>query len=188
MKKLIFGLLAIVMFSLIGNAQNLRADFLKGKTYDEVKKSYILLDKKTKIALWNEKISQVLTQKIDDNTKTNLISLQKEINNDVINNDNIRKIALNMANNMSEGQFEDIFMKLDDYSNKDYTYISVLDGIKNQINTQNVNFESGAVDKAKIPCNCDWTCSSMCSHPTKNCAMTSSGCGFMWAFECTTAC
>ncbi len=191
MKKLFFGLIATIMFVATGNAQGtLRADFLKGKSYDEVKNSYIVLDKKTKIALWNEKLSQILTQKLDDKIKSGVVSLQKEFSNDVLNTDNIKQIALYFTDNMSEEQFEDMFLKLDDYIAKDYKPTSVLDGYKAQINEQNMNFEPTTIDTTgrKIPCNCDWSCSSMCSKQTKKCAMTSSGCGFLWAFECTQAC
>ena len=92
---------------------------------------------------------------------------------------------------MSEEQFEDMFMKLDDYTAKIYTQNMVYDGIKAQINEKSMDFNSYVIvieAGKKIPCNCEWTCSDFCDRPTRNCKMTSSGCGFMWAFECTQAC
>lgn len=34
-------------------------------------------------------------------------------------------------------------------------------------------------------CNCRWTCDWYAGGNQGNCTITDSGCGFMWAFECT---
>ena len=48
-----------------------------------------------------------------------------------------------------------------------------------EINNQSLNAES----KLRPECNCNWTC-SIYGESCSNCKVTSSGCGFLWAFNC----
>ncbi|PDS25375.1 hypothetical protein [Flavobacterium branchiophilum] len=61
MKKILFGLIATVMFSVMGNAQNLRTEFLRSKTHKEAVIALNKLSEGEQKKLWLEKLDQLLS-------------------------------------------------------------------------------------------------------------------------------
>lgn len=66
MKNLLFGIIATVMFTSIGNSQTFRQDFLKGKTEKQVIEAYGKLSESDQKKLWLEKMDQLLLLQLPD--------------------------------------------------------------------------------------------------------------------------
>ena len=84
MKKLLFGFLATILLTFTVNAQGtLRANFLKGKTYEQVVTDFNKLTNDEKNDLWIEKMDQVLGEDLPMEHKTILTQVRgllKKIN------------------------------------------------------------------------------------------------------------
>lgn len=181
--------------SFSNNDSKLRNQFMKGKSIEEVKSDYNLLKAKEKVALWNEKLNQILKTELEQDVKVLIENLKFELNQEHVDLKKIRNIGSQLANNLSNEQFDDMFLKLDDYKVKNNAKNPVSEEIKLQLKNNKMLINDGMQNnlnltsrKFAIDCSCNWTCSSFCSNTTSNCNVTSSGCGFLWAFECGYAC
>lgn len=169
-----------------------RSDFLEGKDYAKIKTDYNNLDKKEKVELWNEKLEQLLTQNLPVENKNLIIQLKLELNKEVFASKAISEIALNLAKITPEEDFFRMFSDLNDYnySGKFKGVNKVSNNVLQDLKSINPDFQAKIMSTSKtnqlVPCNCDWTCSWYGSTRVK-CTTTSSGCGFMWAFECDEA-
>ncbi len=177
MKKVFIGLVATVMFSFVGSAQNLRADFLRGKTNDEIITSFNELSTGQKSALWVEKMEQLLTETFPSGD----LLLIKKMRDSHLGKDLIgfKSAALSLTNSIPNDDFVAMFINLSDYK-----YIGHYIGNSNvsnftvdEINSVGVSYET--IDKVtkKPKCNCNWTCSWYGNYST-NCQETETGCGF----------
>jgi hypothetical protein len=173
----------------------LRTNFMSNKSFEEIKYSYNRLNAKEKLTLWDEKLDQILNEGVSDDIKPLIINLKSELNKSYVNLEDIREIGLELANTMPQEQFENMFIKLDDYKKQDFQKIGVSDDIKYQLKNNPMEIDdfiatadTNINNKYLIDCSCDWTCSTFCNYVTTKCNQTSSGCGFLWAFECGYAC
>ncbi|MBC7525556.1 MAG: bacteriocin fulvocin C-related protein [Flavobacterium sp.] len=184
MKNLLFGLIAIVLFSLTVNAQGtLRADFLKGKTQDQLIDSFNQLPTGEKNALWIEKMDQLLNQKLP---VENLQLIQQMRDSHLNKNlDGFKKAALALAEITPDEDFTDMFNTLSNYNfNGSFVGKSVISDLTiKSINDFGLSQE--VITGRLKDCNCRWSCDWYVGGSSGNCHVTSSGCGFMWAFECT---
>lgn len=76
MKK-VFLIVTIILVNFVGNSQNLRANFMKGKTHDQAVKAFNELSGNDQKELWLEKMDQMLSLKLP-NEHHNLIKEIKE--------------------------------------------------------------------------------------------------------------
>lgn len=72
----------------------IRKDFLKDKDFATIKSDFNVLEESKKIALWDEKLSQVLTQNLSTDVKEQIKKLKIEINKEVIDSKLISDISL----------------------------------------------------------------------------------------------
>lgn len=177
MKKLLFGLIATVMLTAIVNAQGtLRADFLKGKTQDEIITSFGLLTVEQKTALWAEKIDQLLTQKFpDEHIKyLNMIKLS-------FSNKNLKDLShatLLLAQITPQEDFVNMVESLKDYNFKD-SFVDknkVSENILTDINNISNYGDSNSNTDKRRKCNARYLC-LMTGHGSSNCQETVDGCG-----------
>ena len=184
MKKLLFGLIATIMVTFTVKAQgNLRADFLKGKTKPQTIESFNILSTQQKSDLWIEKMDQLLSLRLPErhyqliNEMKNSHS-QKDLNN-------FKNTTLELAKITPEEDFTQMFFSLDDYEFNG-TFVGrspISNETLKQINEVGLSKEvvTGKLKK----CNCDWLCDFYAGGNQGNCKPTTSGCGFLWAFDCT---
>nr|WP_315221173.1 bacteriocin fulvocin C-related protein [uncultured Flavobacterium sp.] len=172
---------------------NLRKDFLEGKNFDEVKKDFSELETKKKYALWNDKINQLLTQKLPDEHVAILKQLKVELVNMADDKPNkIPELAIQLAKITPKQDFIRMFAELEDYKYEgrfhDDEKISneIINTFRTVISNRTMEADrSSTKTSKKKKCNCSWTCDSTVGGYTTNCEETTSGCGFMWAFPCT---
>ena len=178
---MLFGLIATVMFGFVGNSQNLRANFLRGKTNLQVIEAFNSLTTDEKSALWLEKLDQLLTQNLSSQTlvligEMKTAHVRKDLNS-------FKSASLNLTKIIPEEDFIEMFLKLQDYNfSGTYTGITnVSQNLINEIEAVGLSFETydpSDASKGKKPkCNCNWTCSWYGNYST-NCQETESGCGF----------
>jgi hypothetical protein len=176
------------------NNTNLRESFLKNKDFSTVKSDFNLLDKKSKINLWNEKLNQLIEQDLPIESKNLIKKLITELNKVETNSKAISEIAVSLAKIIPEDDFVKMFTELNDYKfeRKFKGTNMVRKEVIEELNTLNskltmdvlyVQSSPKATAKAK-DCNCSWTCDSTVGGSTSNCKETQSGCGFLWAFSC----
>lgn len=171
----------------------IRQDFLKDKDFASIKSDFNVLDEDKKIALWDEKLSQVLSQNLSAHIKEQIKKLKIEINKEVIDPKSISDISLSLATNIPEEDFLSMFTTLEDYNFRD-TFTGrtkVSSEILNDLRSLNYNYESNSVKSNPLSrgvglkdCNCNWTCGLYAGGSTSKCKTTTSGCGFLWAFDC----
>lgn len=172
---------------------NLRESFLKSKDFATIKSDFNDLTEKEKIALWNEKLDQLLIQNIPNEHKKLIKELSTELKETTINVENISNIAILLAKITPEDDFYKMFTTLDDYRFEGhFTGITkVNDDLQNSLKSLKFNYIkyiNNTILTAKSnggkPCNCNWTCSLYAGGSTTKCNQTTSGCGFLWAFPC----
>ena len=163
------------------DAQSLRADFLRGKSQDEIIKSFNALTTEQKSALWVEKMEQLITQNLpSENSK-----LIKQMRDSHLRKDlsGFKTSALNLAEITPEEDFIEMFVSLSDYNfNGKFTgKTSVSETIISEINA--IGLSQEIVTGKKRECNCRWTCSMYASY-SSNCEHTIDGCGFFGSSPC----
>lgn len=94
---------------------------------------------------------------------------------------------------MPEEDFLRMFTTLEDYNFKG-TFTGrtkVSSEILNDLKSLNYNYESNSIKSSPLSrgmglkdCNCNWTCGLYAGGSTSKCKTTTSGCGFLWAFDC----
>lgn len=185
MKKLLFGLIATVMLSLVGNAQGLRAAFLKNKNQSQIVADFNKLNSEEKNALWVEKMDQLLSQGLPNehvvlikNLKSQIIKNKREKAFELI------ETAIDLTKITPEDDFIKMFESLYDYNynggftGKTEVTSSIIETI-NQLGTVTVS----EYDSILPSCNCNWTCGLYASH-TSSCNATIDGCGFLGFSAC----
>ena len=180
MKKLLFGLIVTLMICLSGNAQNLRADFIKGKkTNKEVIEAFSKLSEEEQKQLWLEKVDQLLTLKLPSEHHELIKEIRDRMDKGVDQESAsaFLKNASNLAKITPLKDFGEMFEMLEDYhyDGKFSDTKSVPDSIVKGIAELDL-FERGA-------CSCRWCLFSTTSTGT-NCSPTRSGCGFFFMQEC----
>lgn len=204
-KILKFSIIALLLSALIlvactkdnfttdSAAENtLRESFLKQKDFSTIKSDFNNLTEKEKIALWNEKLDQLLTQNLPLEHKKLIIELNAELKKTNINVENVSNISFHLANITPEDDFYQMFMSLNDYKFEGgfIGTAKVNDALKKSLKlvkfnyTKNTNIPNLNAKTNGGACNCNWTCSLYAGGSTTNCRQTTSGCGFLWAFPC----
>lgn len=184
MKKLLFGLIATIMLSATVNAQGtLRADFLKGKTQDQLIETFNQLTTEEKNALWVEKMNQLLNEKLPaENLKLIQQMRDSHLKKDL---DGFKKAALSLTQITPEDDFIAMFNVLNNYN---YSGSFVGKTVISDLTIKDIKdfgLSQEVITEKLRDCNCRWTCDWYAGGNSGNCHVTSSGCGFMWAFECT---
>lgn len=177
MKKMLFGLIATVMLAFTVNAQGtLRADFLKGKTQDEIIASFGALSVEQKSALWAEKIDQLLTQKFPDEHMKYLNMIKLSFSNK--NLKDLSSATLLLAQITPQEDFVNMVESLKDYTFKG-SFVDknkVSENILTDINNISNYGGSGSTTDRKKLCNARYLC-LMTGHGSSNCQETVDGCG-----------
>ena len=159
-------------------SSKLRTTFLEGKNYSKISNDFNMLSKKEKTDLWNDKLNQLLSLDLPIEHKELISDLKLEISKDQMDVKKISNIAISLAKLTPEEDFAKMFTNL-----YDYNYYGKFEG-KTKVSIKAIEkFKINNSINSKIPCNCEWTC-SWYGNSTSNCKTTSSGCGFMWFFEC----
>lgn len=205
MKKLVFGIIAIVVTSFSVNAQDLRANFLKGKDHNQISADFNKLSTKEKNALWIEKMDQLLAQNLPKDHQI-LTGKVREIllkNSDLDQSAGVVETALGLATITPEDDFIRMYSSL-----YDYTYDGKFSGkekvsefILNDLSKLGSDPTGGGDGEANRDCNCRWTCDLWNRNAPSNdkgpadyyqsesraggCRITADGCGFLWMSECT---
>ncbi len=172
--------------------ENTRANFLKNNTFDENKSKFDNLVTKDKYILWNNKIEQLLDQKLPNAHLVILKQLQIELKNLAIDKPNrIPELAIKLARITPKQDFIMMFAELEDYHYNgkfiDTAKVpnEIINSFKITITNRNQDTKHNIKTSRRKKCNCSWTCDSTVGGYTTNCEETTSGCGFMWMFPCT---
>ncbi|POS00558.1 hypothetical protein Q361_1613 [Flavobacterium croceum DSM 17960] len=187
MKKLIFGLIAIVMFSILGNAQNLRTEFLKGKTHKEAVVAYNKLSEGEQKKLWLEKIEQLLSLSLPNEHKNYISKIKNSIEQGV-NRDQSKEFLQNIVNLAKITPMKDfgmMFETLEDYKfyGKFIDTKAVPETIIIDLANLNLFTDASTSSVARGDCSCRW-CLFHDGQTGTNCNRTSYGCGFLWMQSC----
>ena len=189
MKKLVFGLIATVVFGFVGNAQDLRAKFLEGKTQDEIVADFNKLNDSEKTALWVEKMDQLLNEDLPKENKVVISELRDMLLKNGYSSkvDGFVETVINLAKITPLEDFEKMFCSLNDYTyNEKFIgtekvpeeILSDLININNPINDVNL------LDR-KRDCSCRWSCWMTGGTASTKCVITDGGCGFFLMQDCT---
>lgn len=149
-----------------------------------------MLDKKSKINLWNEKLNQLIEQDLPIQSKNLIKKLILELNKEEVDSKIINSIAIDLATTIPEEDFYKMFTELNDYEYEGQFKgkTKVTKEIINSIYSMNYTYKTNTLDIQSTnkvgACNCNWTCNLYVGSSTANCKSTSSGCGFLWAFPC----
>jgi hypothetical protein len=185
-------------------SSKLRDQLMNGKEFSKIQEDFDQLDRDAKVAVWNEKLDQILSLDLPAENKKLTNELKVELSKNDIDVAKISSIAQNLAKITPVADFEKMYTTLYDYKyngkfigkNKisqdnleelkrvDYNYKN-----KSKI-TQKITETTVPIDlndRSQTPCNCNWTCSWYRVTPTTNCIVTKSGCGFFMLFECEKA-
>lgn len=182
MKKLVLALVATVIFGFVGNAQNLRADFLKGKTHKQSVEAYYKLSDESQINLWIEKTDQLLKSNLPTNHLELISNIKKGLESK--NSKLFKESAISLAKITPLKDFGLMFERFEDYNytGKFQDIKPVPQNIIESISENNV-FEVGNSETGKA-CTCSW-CAGSDNNGGKLCQPTKEGCGFMWLYSCT---
>lgn len=179
MKKLVFGLIATVMFGFSGNAQGLRAEFLNGKSHKEAVAAYNKLSEESQIDLWIEKTDQLLSLKLPQ-THLDLLKNIKE-GFETRNSKILIGSSAKLASITPLADFSSMFEKLEDYEYKgSFTDTKKIPAFLIEDITK-ANIFSPENSESKRACTCHW-CGGGSSG--SNCTPTASGCGWLWNQPC----
>jgi hypothetical protein len=174
------------------NNTNLRESFLKNKDYSTIKSDSNLLDKKSKINLWNEKLNQLIEQDLPIQSENLIKNLILELNKDEVDSKKISDIAVTLATIIPEDDFYKMFTELNNYKYEGNFKgkTKVTKEIINDLYSMNYEYKTDVLNTQLTnktvakDCNCNWTCDLYAGGSSANCKKSSSGCGFLWAFEC----
>lgn len=184
MKKVFLGLIATVMFSVAGNAQNLREKFLEGKSEKEIVKAFQNLKPEEKNALWNEKMEQLLSQDIPKEHKM-LINEIKEFfqkNTDSENGKIFIGLSLKLAEITPMEDLHDMFATLKDYHFKG-EFQGKTKATKELISEIESLQDISDNEEGKAACVCRWCIGG--GSVSTDCRVTSDGCGWFGMQSCT---
>ena len=167
---------------------NLRKEFLEGKNYTKVKSNFSDLSVNAKTDLWNEKLIQLQNQDFPVELERLINSLRIELKKTNKDTKIISDLAVEIAKIIPEEDYIKMFTELNDYtySGEFLGKRKVSQEIINGLKTLRYNYNSQSADgasKLRPDCNCNWTC-HLYGESNTNCKVTSSGCGFLWAFNC----
>lgn len=205
--KIKFSVLAVLLFSSIVffscsqdngktdelQSAKLRETFLKGKDFATTKTDFNNLAENEKVALWIEKLDQVLTQNISSQHKELIEQLQTELRQNTINIENVSTISIRLAEITPQDDFYKMFATLDNYKYQGHFTgtAKVNEDLQKSLKQFKFNYNKNIIPTdingkttGGRPCNCNWTCSLYAGGGSSNCSVTTSGCGFLWAFEC----
>ena len=174
------------------NSENIRESFLKNKDYSAIKSDFNLLNKKSKIELWNEKLNQLLNEELPTDSRNLIKKLIIELNKEQVDPKSMSEIAVSLAKSIPAEDFYKMFTELNDYQceGKFKGNTTVPKEIITDLYSMNYDYNANEIvsdmNKTTVTrdCNCNWTCDSYAGGSTSNCKSTSSGCGFLWAFSC----
>lgn len=167
-----------------------REIFLKGKSFEKVKRDYKLLTNDQQKALWVEKIEQLLTQNLPARQLSLISDLRTEILrtdftlNAFVFNDKIKDIGIHLASITPREDFLNMFVSLESYTyNKAYLDKEICTECITDMQNEGKNLKN-EIQTRTADCNCKWTC-GWTGQSTSNCNRTDSGCGFLWLTSCT---
>jgi hypothetical protein len=181
MKKLVLAIVATVMFGFVGSAQNLRSDFLKGKTHKQAVEAYNKLSEQDQINLWIEKTEQLLTSSLPADHLKLIAGIKEGLVNK--NGKSLKENSVALAKITPLKDFGLMFERFEDYkfSGKFVDVKPVPEDIIVSI-SESIVFEPENLDAQKA-CTCSW-CAGSDNNGGKLCQPTRSGCGFMWEYPC----
>lgn len=171
-----------------------RSEFLVGKNSDEIRTSFRELSVDDKFALWDNKLEQLLTQKLPTNQLDLIKELKVEMNNVRTGNQNrFQEIAINLAETIPEQDFILMFSNLSDYkfsgkfNSKTFSPNYVIEDLRNlKLHFEKANNHDLNNSVSKKPeCSCRWSCWMTGGQSTGNCIKTDGGCGFLLIQDCT---
>lgn len=183
MKNLLFGFIATIMLSITVNAQGtLRANFLKGKTYDQVIADFNKLSIKDQNDLWLEKLDQLLSQNLPAEHKSLIARLKNIMTKTPYSPtaDGFVDASVSLAKITPLEDLSGMYESLYDYNyNGKFTGKTLVpDYIINDILKINTVPTAKAITRG--PCSCRW-CVGHEGHTSTNCTPTEHGCGwFGW--------
>lgn len=180
MKKLLFSLIAIVMFSFVGEAQTLRAEFLHGKsTQAEIVEAFNKLSEKDQRDLWLEKFDQLLSLNLPAEHKELIQKLRDGVDKGVDKSQASEYLAnaASLAKITPKKDFGLMFELL-----QDYEYTGSFIDTKELPSSYITDLENTDMF-ARANCSCRW-CLGYGGSTGSNCTSTSSGCGFLWMQSC----
>lgn len=184
---------------------------LVSKNMDEQKKVFNHLNSATKINFWENKVSQVLTQNLNEQQRDLVEEILTELPKSQLNNKSAIKLvelAIRMAKITPQEEFINMFVNYGDYYRNQKLYTPELNNDNNKfiINELEVSIEQIRESKRKLfpednsmvsenatngqvsgrilpDCNCSWTCGFYGGHHN-NCTPTDSGCGLFGQYGC----
>lgn len=152
------------------------------------KAQYLQLSPDDQKQVWVDKLQYILGQQLTDATQTQLIQqliqhLLAQSTGQFTMTNAMDAIRLDLIDACSETDYVQTFATLD---------YNTWQGNDGTTCTQCIHIPTGTGGVAGLPdCNCDWTCgdplaSYSCSalESASCCNITTSGCGFIWAFPC----
>lgn len=202
MNRPLLLLVILFMFSLIScnhltddivqSENDIRTQFLKGKSKSEIQFEYHKLEIGEMKNLWISKLNQTLEGELKEVqkklVKDLIFELRKVSSYENLYNENIKNIGLKLAENFTFEDFVGSFSTLNNYSvsNNNFGFCEVC--FASFSDDWGFNTESFRILAEDSPCNCKWTCGGTfgpevdCT--TDKCEETSSGCGFLWLQTC----
>ncbi|MBC7641732.1 MAG: bacteriocin fulvocin C-related protein [Flavobacterium sp.] len=175
MNKIFFGFIPIIVFTNFSYGQSLRSAFLEGKTEEQIYTSFENLNSDDKIAIWIDKLDQILMQNLPTQQSNSLeelknAMLQKSLSKVIESSENLARIT-------SELDFQKMFYTLNDYDGSNQK------GSVSEYTLSTLKNIGPNVNPVSKECTCNWMCSTLGGHHG-GCRVTMSGCGFLWAFSC----
>jgi len=197
-KTLNLIVIAILLFTscsdqqsdLLQETSELRATFLTGKEYRQVKTDYSSLKDSAKNDLWIEKLNQLKGLHLSPNHDNLIDNLTQQLKDDSSDLEKISLLAVELAKITPEYDFLMMFGSLEDYSPKNnggfHDNVISIDLQENLLKLgslekkKNINITGSSPD-----CNCSWTCDWYNNgYSNTNCNETTTGCGFLWLQSC----
>lgn len=191
--------------NIIASEQTVDRSLFVSKDIQYQKDYYKTLTFVQKRNLWVSKLNQVIKSGIDDEQVGKfkfIIQVLKNSNDEdeLFEDDKLEEAVIQIANNLSEAGFVNIFSKLGDYKYRNEDFKSsnkqLLSKVKSSFESTKLMRASALRTTNESPgdnespgerneCNCDWTCGgefSECTH--SNCEPTTTGCGIFWLQSC----
>jgi hypothetical protein len=187
MKKILLGLIATIFISFSANSQNLRRDFLQGKTKTQMVDAYNKLSQNDQRNLWLEKMDQLLSLPLPAE-HLKLISLirsglEKGVTTE--QSTSFLESAAKVAKITPVADYGAMFESLSDYkfNGKFSDTKQVSETHINYILNIDLFSDASSSARAKPKCSCRW-CLGYSDNPSTDCTATSHGCGFLWLQSC----